>query len=359
MSLHETNVASEGPRPIVESYNDWDPLEEIIVGSAKGCFIPEMDVSFRTFHWPDEEEMCAHASGFMPDWIVDEIEEDIDGFVDVLEEFGATVRRPDPINYSVPIATPDWCSSGHVALMPRDSILVVGQQVIEVPMICRFRQYEVLAYREILIDYFKKGASWTSAPRPRLLDDAYDLSCPDDPRLNETEPLFDAANVLRCGEDLFYNVNNSANNLGLDWLQRHLSPGYRIHPVTVSRDHIDTTLVPLRPGVVLVNTARVNQRDLPEQFKKWKIIEGPETAPNQSYGLGFPYSSNWIGLNVLSLDENTVVVEKTQVDLIRILEAHGFDVVPLTYRHGRTLGGSWHCITSDVRRRGQLENYFA
>ncbi len=35
-----------------------------------------------------------------------------------------------------------------------------------------------------------------------------------------------------------------------------------------------------------------------------------------------------------------------------------FTVIPLPYRHGRTLGGSWHCITLDTNRDGGLENYF-
>lgn len=30
----------------------------------------------------------------------------------------------------------------------------------------------------------------------------------------------------------------------------------------------------------------------------------------------------------------------------------------MPYRHGRTLCGSWHCITLDTNRDGAAENYF-
>jgi N-dimethylarginine dimethylaminohydrolase len=70
-------------------------------------------------------------------------------------------------------------------------------------------------------------------------------------------------------------------------------------------------------------------------------------------------ASKGIGRNVFMLDENTAIVEKNQTSLIKELEALSFQVIPLQYRHGRTLGGSWHCITLDTNREGGLENYFS
>ena len=37
--------------------------------------------------------------------------------------------------------------------------------------------------------------------------------------LTEQEPLFDAAEVLRFGKDLFYHNNFTSNLKGLDWLK--------------------------------------------------------------------------------------------------------------------------------------------
>ena len=43
--------------------------------------------------------------------------------------------------------------------------------------------------------------------------------------------------------------------------------------------------------------------------------------------------------------------------LIKELEGHGVEVLPLKMRHARNLSGGFHCVTVDVRRKGQLEDY--
>jgi N-dimethylarginine dimethylaminohydrolase len=50
------------------------------------------------------------------------------------------------------------------------------------------------------------------------------------------------------------------------------------------------------------------------------------------------------------LDEQTAIVEQTQLPLIRMLEAEGISVVPVPVRHARTLGGAVHCTTLDLQR---------
>lgn len=69
-------------------------------------------------------------------------------------------------------------------------------------------------------------------------------------------------------------------------------------------------------------------------------------------------SSPWIGLNFLSIDERTVVVDERQVNLIKRLESHRFTVVPVHMRHIYTQGGEIHCATLDTVRESKLESYF-
>ena len=67
--------------------------------------------------------------------------------------------------------------------MPRDILLVVGDEIIEAPMAWRSRFFEYRAYRPLLKEYFKGGAKWTTAPKPLMCDALYDqvkskdLSC--------------------------------------------------------------------------------------------------------------------------------------------------------------------------------------
>jgi glycine amidinotransferase len=63
-------------------------------------------------------------------------------------------------------------------------------------------------------------------------------------------------------------------------------------------------------------------------------------------------------MNVLMLDEERVVVEQTQESMIRALRDWGFRPIPCGFMDFAPFGGSFHCATLDVRRRGELESYF-
>ena len=71
-------------------------------------------------------------------------------------------------------------------------------------------------------------------------------------RLAEKEIVFEAANTLRMGKDLLYLVSSSGNFLGAKWLQSVLGNDYKVH---ITKDiyrssHIDSTLMPLKPGLI-------------------------------------------------------------------------------------------------------------
>ena len=207
------------------------------------------------------------------------------------------------------------------------------------------------------------GARWFSAPKPMLLDELFPTESGQlTPR--DLEPAFDAANVLRFGRDILYLVSATGNELGGHWLQNILGEEFRVHFLkdVYFGSHIDSTLVALRPGLVLANPERLSDATLPEFLKEWDVIYSPpmenqerHSAPYLDQAIG----SEWIDMNLFSIDPDTVVVDSDQTALIRLLEGHGMTVVPVKLRHSRMLGGGFHCVTLDVRRRGQLETYFS
>jgi scyllo-inosamine-4-phosphate amidinotransferase 1 len=347
---------------LVNSHNEWDPLEEIIVGSAKYARHPSVKdrplhtIAYSTF---DEEKFSQVPSGPYPQQILEETEEDLDLFAHDLNKLGITVRRPEPIDNAKVTTSPHWSADGYYTYCPRDSILVVGTELIEAPMVLRHRYFENIAYRKIFLDYLRSGSRWVSAPKPELRDELYDTSNASEASLTEIEPVFDAANIIRCGADLFYLVSNTGNKLGALWLQTHLGPRYRIHLIEgiYAKVHLDTTFLPLRPGLVLTNPARVKHDDVQDMFHKWDVLYAPYPVEIPFLDYSAP-TSPWIGMNVLSLSPSLVAVEERQLPLMRILENAGFDVMPVRLRHCRTLGGGPHCVTLDTRRRGNLEDYF-
>ncbi len=62
-------------------------------------------------------------------------------------------------------------------------------------------------------------------------------------------------------------------------------------------------------------------------------------------------------MNVLMLDEKTVVVEKDEEALISAFRKWGFRTVLCPFKHFQTFGGSFHCATLDVKRSGSLKSY--
>ncbi|CAL9617557.1 Inosamine-phosphate amidinotransferase 1 [Streptomyces sp. enrichment culture] len=353
----------------VGSHNEWDPLEEIIVGRLDGVRIPSRHPVVACNIPPWAARLQGLAAGFRyPRVLVESAQQELDGFVTLLESLGITVRRPEAVDYGRRFATPDWSSRGFCNSCPRDSMLVVGDEIIETPMAWPCRYFETHSYRPLLKEYFRAGARWTAAPKPELADALFDpgfrVPKPGEPMryiLTEYEPVFDAADFVRAGRDLFVTRSNVTNRSGIDWLRRHLGPAYRIHEIESrcrTPMHIDTTFMPLAPGKVLVNPEYVDVGRLPAVLDSWEVLVAPEPEPIRDRLLRTAsLCGKWLSMNVLMVDEKRVIAERHHTGMLRALERWGFEPIPCDLLHYAPFGGSFHCATLDVRRRGGLESY--
>ena len=348
-------------RPL-HSFDEFTKLRGVVVGTPFGANHPTIDESFENFfRVPADPALRARSIGPIPRPVIDEIEEDLAGFVRVLTAHGVEVLRPVAVDSGVAFRTPHWGSTQLYSLMPRDCLLVVGDLFVEVPSPSRARYFETFAFRPLMEAYLARGAHAVAAPKPILGAETYSPGV--GAGITGRELLFDAANCVRLGRDLFMDVNHSANARAVTWLERTLrglvDDRIRVHAMSLGCDHVDVTLVPLRPGVILVDPVKVTDATVPAAFRTWDRVAVEEVTPERDYGLPYPLASNdGIGRNVLVLDPETVVVDAIPTPLIRALEKRRFTVIPLPYRHGRTLGGSWHCVTLDTTRDGAAENYF-
>lgn len=389
----------------INSHNEWDTLKEVIVGTAKGTVATLTWDKKKIFDQKIIEEAQKLAKQSYPKLLLDEVEEDLNEYANTLKKLGAVVHRPKAFDLSNIYSSPFWSSNSTNLYNVRDLNLVVGNQVIESPSYLESRYYEATSLYDIFYKYFEKGFKWTAGPKPRLDYEALQpyyrdenqrvLSDEDTKykiltkgrleklhKLAEKEILFEAANTLRMGKDLLYLLSSSGNELGAKWLQSAVGEDYKVH---VTRDlyrssHIDSTLMALKPGVLLVNSVRVNEKNIPKIFDKWKKIyfEDVASTPDEELeiqknvrdpmsqklkDLGFKsnledMASPWVGMNVLSFDQKTVLVEKRQEKLIKVLETNGFDVVPIQMRHMYIFSGGLHCTSLDTVRDSTLENYF-
>jgi scyllo-inosamine-4-phosphate amidinotransferase 1 len=343
----------------VNSNTEWGTLKEVILGRAENAQIPKTKKhDIHCVDYANYDTVSGLPAGKYPEQVIDETVEDLDAFQKQLESVNVTVHRPEIKNLGLLCATPDWTSDGYYMYCPRDSVLVIGDMLIETPMPLRSRYFETLGYRKLFKEYFSKGSRWISAPKPELLDDLYDRSDLSKPTLTEYEIAFDAANVIKCGRDIFYLVSNSGNKLGSQWLQSTLGEKYNVHIMDniYAYVHVDTTILPLAPGKVLLNPSRVNNNNIPAYFKSWDKIWAEDPIPTPFIDHWAP-ASPWLSMNVLSISENLVAVEKNQIPLIKQLESRGFDVMPVQMRHARTLSGGPHCVTLDTVRDDKYEDF--
>ena len=316
--------------------NEWGQLKKVIVGVADNAKIPkDIDVSLRCVNFADKVNESKIQKGPYPQQVIDEANEDLQIFVDFLKGESVEVLRPDvnDCNYY------NYC--------PRDSVFVHGHLTLATPMPIKARKDEWRAFEKHLIDPLHVPCYHET--------ELYNTDCignKDILALTEFAPAFDAANIIRANQDVLYLISNSGNRLGATLLQNALGDTVKVHLLedVYSYMHIDSTVAFLQEGLLLANPSRIKSKeDLPEPFSSWKIIWCPEPVDIGHYP-GWCNASTWINMNLFSVNNKLVALEKSQEPLRKVLEQHGIECAMLPMRHQRTLGGGFHCVTLDIDR---------
>lgn len=304
---------------MISSWNEWDSLKRVVVGDATHANWPVYDRIFRSEEEKTLWKETPLPSGPVPQWIIDEANEDLHILCDTLSKLGVEVVRPNTMNFQTHDGLYNYC--------PRDRLLILGDTVVDTAMMYPCRDMEYQCYIDILED----AGRIITMPRSQSL-------------------VLDAANILRLGENrLLYLESASGNRQAYYWLLRNLSADTSIELCNFYAGvHIDSTIVPVREGLVLLNGSRVNENNIPNAFREWECVFINDVVPQDFYE--YPYASKWIALNMLVVDPHTVICDKNQPELIKKLEQYNFTVIPLELRHSRTLGGGFHCVTLDLVR---------
>ena len=304
---------------MISSYNEWSPLKKIVVGSATDANWPVDDPVFSKESEKTTWKESPVPRGPVPQRIIEEANEDLDALATTLMSLGVEVVRPDPLNFQTHSGMYNYC--------PRDRLLIFGDTVIDPPMMYPCRDMELQCYHDIL-----KDANVVHMPRDQGL-------------------VLDAANILRLGPNkLLYLESASGNKAAYYWLLANLPPDTSIELCNFYAGvHIDSTIVPLREGLVMLNASRVRFDNVPKAFDGWHKIWVNDVVAQGFHE--YPYASKWIAMNMLVVDPHTIICDKNQPELIRTLKSYKFEVIPLELRHSRTLGGGFHCVTLDLVRQ--------
>jgi scyllo-inosamine-4-phosphate amidinotransferase 1 len=305
---------------MIDSRNEWDPLEAIVVGEASMANWPTTDPVFAQEMAGSSWKETPPPSGPIAQRIIDEANRELDTLCETLLNYGATVYRPKPMDFVERQGLYNYC--------PRDRLIVAGDTIVDVNMMYPCRNQEIENYYRLLAE----AKTIFTMPRDQGM-------------------ILDAANICRLGDTWLFLESASGNIRAHEWLQAKF-PNIKIELCNFYAGvHIDSTITPLREGLVMLNASRVTPQNCPKVFKEWeKIWVTDEMIVPQSFD-SFPYASKWIAMNMLVLDPETVIIDAAQTQLINILKTYGIDSIPLTLSHSRTLGGGFHCVTLDTRRK--------
>lgn len=381
----------------MSSTSEYGKLRTVILGTVD-------DYKAACWGWmlanPDSEsrflkaiEICNSA---IPNSVLDEVAEDLAAYENTLKNLGVSVIRPPRISAKPTYQTDHFYSYGQDFYNMRDLHIVFGSMILASSPAQPNRIFEIENLREFfksIAEEFNMTLLYSNTPelkikaqRAYFRDQSGNLVRTDEPsgeileatsteiwhRLDEDEVLFDAANIVRFGSDALYLISSTGNERAARWLSSQIA-NLKFHITDVYRSsHLDSTILPLSAETFLVNSARVNEGNLPKILKTKNLLYFDDVAeiPTEEFDfhndyripaasklrtLGFEtnlseMSSPWAGLNVLSYDDHTVLVEENQVGLINFLETNGYDVIGIRLRHPFTFLGGLHCTTLDIAR---------
>jgi glycine amidinotransferase len=337
----------------ISSYTSWQPLEEVIVGRA---YTPDY------FDFIDNPQVRAQLQQ-----ILAETEEDLNNLSQVIETYGARVRRPDlPSKDSFVWHQTAGGGAPLPPLTPRDWQISLGDRLLrvlampELDRICRdFADQVVNPHRS-----------------------AWDTDC----ILNGAS----ASCIVRVGEDVFFDNSDYLRPDQTAWIAANvLDSRYRIHEA-VTDGHGDAVFAILKPGVILSSKHDMHL-DLAGDFPGWDVCKvwdssiwaamevgkfKYEQSPGAWYVQGSTptpeftdfvntYLNRWTGfvaetvfdVNCLVLDESNVIFSAYNKPVFDFCRQHRINPIISELRHSYFWDGGISCCTQDLRRSGGLERY--
>ena len=349
-------------KPLVSTYSEFQPLEEVIVGTP---YDPNTFDSSDTFNQEAKDLLKR---------VLTETAEDLEVLVDILKKENIIVQRPKPLHNPLQKYTVGEFDIEYInqPLQPRDLVGFFGNKMIEAYTKDTSRYLETLCSRDILKEYYTYGAEWISMPQPQLNQKTYH------DYWRHGEILFHSANLIKCGKDIFHSQSNQKDpekgkgtEQGLHWYKQQL-PEFKFNEVSVG-GHVDGKIALLKPGLLMTW-----KKDwLPEKLKSWDciIVDGkgtkfPEDFKNTRKQRFYKdyierWLSHWIGyvdetvfdVNMLSLSEDKVICTGADKEVFKQLESKGVTPIYWKFRHQYFWDGGIHCLTSDIQREGDRESY--
>ena len=324
----------------IKVHHEWGALKEAIVGIGETMIIPRWSEEYAYLAEKSQEFVRTHQEKPLAD--ADPVGyarmlEQLESFVDILQQRGVTVHRPRPVsiselNYLTEIGR------GICQLFPRDPILVIGDTVIETALCEPIRRRERFSIRDALASTLveERNYQYISMPEPEPFRTATDYG---------PGPFLEGGDVVLNGYEVYVGLSGHASNrAGVNWLRRFLGGQYRVTPIGINPalEHLDCVLSLPKPGLaVICRDAIVG--DLPDSLRGWDVVE---VSIEEAKALA---------ANGLILDKNTYICGDNQPRLADELTKHGLEVITVAFDAVTRWSGGMRCAHHPLVRESDLD----
>lgn len=383
-------------------YQHWDPLEVCIVGRS---YNPEFYKFIKNSRVRSVMERIAR-----------ETEEDYQKLITLLESFGVEVLRPNVSDdYTVYLS-----SNGKISpppMTPRDYSIMLGEEFFFKTKGPIFESWDIIGGKDWpthapktvneikdlpsfvlkeLINFDLIADDFTI----RLLDkvDSFTWNnviqhiASQGNQINQFGnnhlSSFNSAMSTRIGKDVYIGTQDYDEDISdkISWLKENYTQ-YRWHGINTG-GHSDSTFCPVNPGLI------ISLNDIPtykDTFPDWEVIylpgqswtsvssflelkeknHGKWWVPGEELNDDFTnfveeWLNHWVGyveetvfdVNMLVIDEKNVVCNNYNETVFKAFDRYGITPHIINFRHRYFWDGGLHCITSDVSRKGSMQDYF-
>ena len=369
-------------------YNIWNKLDPLEVCMLGNNYLPEFFNGVTDKVGDPLKRIC------------EETLEDLQGYKETLEKFGVKVIQPEMDPNERFMDNPHRYPRG--PLQVRDNQLVLGNQCFSIkgdhPAILEtLKKYSPLSALNFKFPYIQDEnkyniiagdsfPSWEQFCENRTNKNYFEDFVWEELMEFSNFPCFTSAMCFMIGTKLFFANDRNHIPLHNDELEYH--GNFDVIQVDVA-GHSDGNYHPILPGAILsVAGVEIYNKNFPgwdicyladeswHKVGKWGSLKrqnaGKWYLAGEEDNDGFTnfvetWLQDWVGfveetvfdVNVLMLDEHHCCVSNPNNEKVNaFLKKHKVEPVHVPWRHRYFWDGGLHCITLDLKRRGDQKEYF-
>lgn len=343
-------------------YTNWDPLEEVIVGNC------------------NTTSSLTGKAKYLFDVILNETKEDLDNFAEYLTKLNVKVYRPNVENFPNVIDLGKFkVLNATQPIVPRDQYFVYDKTIYQTYTSMPDRYVDAYSYYDVFSSLFNEGYNWISQPPPMLKNFTEDSKWFTVGKKIygvdlRSQALWHTATMYKCGDTIITNTSGPGTKMGLEWMKRNINANIVSNHGAYAENfgHIDHGFYMVDDDTVIC----LSKEWIPSLLKNKKIInlEGvSELFPyvdyfNKTYTgqdkLSVQWLEKWFSewkgyaqkvafeANVLVVDSSNIIFSYEQPKVFDLLNKHGINCHVCTLRHGLFWEAGPHCVTLDVKRKG-------